>query len=171
MTEIKARRTRLEILEASLQKKEAKFDEKISAHFASVKEANGQPLNDKRGGQQTIDRWNRQSDSLRTLNQEIEKTKSAIEREKSIVSNVDAFRDSLPPFITEMVASGELIQWRKHPNSFFVPGVEKGRFVWDEKTRKVSHRYISDIPNDGQYRLFARTWNKLRAAMIKEQAQ
>ena len=44
---------RLDILKASLEKKEAAMDAKISEHFATVKEANGQPLNDKRNGAAT----------------------------------------------------------------------------------------------------------------------
>ncbi len=42
--------TRLEILKNSLEKKQAKFNEKLNEHFMEVRRANGQPLNDKRNG-------------------------------------------------------------------------------------------------------------------------
>ena len=39
---------RLEILKQSLAKKEELFSQKLDDHFSTVKQANGQPLNDKR---------------------------------------------------------------------------------------------------------------------------
>lgn len=162
-----AKRGRLEILEASLQKKEAKFDEKLGAHFASVKQANGQPLNDKRNGAATVRMWERQNDSLRTINEGIERTKAAIEKEKNAIALVECYRDEIPGFITEMVQAGELVQWRKHPNFFFVPGVEKGRIVWHDDTQSITNRYAQAIPDKEQYAIFVATWNKLRDASIK----
>ena len=38
---------RLDILNNSLIKKESELNRKLDEHFSSVKEANGQPLNDK----------------------------------------------------------------------------------------------------------------------------
>lgn len=72
--------SRLDILKASLEKKQAKFDKKLDEHFADVRSANGQPLNDKRNGYSTMRRWDKQNDSLSNLQKEIEKTKSAINR-------------------------------------------------------------------------------------------
>lgn len=46
--------SRLEILQNSLAKKNAVVDAKISNHFATVAQANGQPLNDKRNGAATF---------------------------------------------------------------------------------------------------------------------
>ena len=48
--------SRLDILKASLEKKQAKFNRKLNEHFSDVKSANGQPLNDKRNGYSTMKR-------------------------------------------------------------------------------------------------------------------
>ena len=53
---------RLEILKASLAKKQTLFDQRLQQHFDTVKEANGQPLNDKRNGRVTLNKWDKQSD-------------------------------------------------------------------------------------------------------------
>lgn len=50
---------RLTILEDSLVKKEAEFQRRLDAHFADVKRGNGQPMNDKRNGQATLNRWDK----------------------------------------------------------------------------------------------------------------
>ena len=47
---------RLEILKNSLVKKEQQFNEKLQTHFDTVKQSNGQPLNDKRNGQATLNK-------------------------------------------------------------------------------------------------------------------
>ena len=44
---------KLEILKNSLAKKEQELQRRFDVHFATVKQANGQPLNDKRNGQAT----------------------------------------------------------------------------------------------------------------------
>ena len=77
-----------EILKNSLVKKEKALDEKFDNHFATVRQANGQPLNDKRNGQATLNKWERQSDSIRTQKASIEKTKRAIEIEEGKVIGV-----------------------------------------------------------------------------------
>ncbi|MGN6746881.1 hypothetical protein, partial [Neisseria sp. P0024.S002] len=56
---------RMEILQQSLAKKQAAFDKRLQNHFDDVLSANGQPLNDKRNGQATLNRWERQNDGLR----------------------------------------------------------------------------------------------------------
>lgn len=66
---------RLEILKGSLIKKETLFDEKLQHHFDTVAQANGQPLNDKRNGRSTLAKWDKQSDSLRTLDSSIKRPK------------------------------------------------------------------------------------------------
>jgi len=73
---------RIEILTASLKKKEAMFDQKLQEHFDTVRQANGQPLNDKRNGRSTLDKWDRQNESLRSMQESIGRTKAAIEREQ-----------------------------------------------------------------------------------------
>lgn len=69
---------RLEILEKSLIKKEFEFSRRLENHIQDVKRANGQPLNDKRNGRATLNRWDKQNESLRRLNDSIKKTKDAI---------------------------------------------------------------------------------------------
>ena len=158
------RTKRLEVLETSLQKKEAAFDAKLEAHFADVKAANGQPLNDKRNGGATLGRWERQNDGLRSLSQDIEKTKAAIEREENAIAWVEAHE--IPEALRAMVEAGELNQWRKHPHTFFVPGVEKGRLVWLPKEKALGHRYANQVPAE-QYAKFRDAFNKARAALVE----
>ena len=63
---------RLEILQASLEKKKAVVDAKVGNHFATVKEANGQPLNDKRGGRAVMQKWEQQNDAIRAAQEGID---------------------------------------------------------------------------------------------------
>lgn len=153
---------RLSILEASLAKKNAEFDQRLSDHMGDVRSANGQPLNDKRCGAATMKRWDKQSGALRTLNQSIEKTKEAIEREQNKIANVDA--TEIPDALRAMVAAGELVQWRKHPETFFVPGVDRGRIVWVQSEKILGVRYASEIPKD-QYPKFRDTFYKAKASV------
>lgn len=153
---------RLQILQESLKKKEAEFDRRIDEHMGDVRSANGQPLNDKRNGGSTVARWERQNDALRNLKESIETTKRAIEREQEKVDNVNSA--DTPDYLQAMVDSGELQQWRKHPNHFFVPGVDKARIVWNEEHGTISHKYVSEIPKGtGQYEKFRDAFNKANA--------
>lgn len=158
---------RLEILKQSLAKKESLFDQKIQDHFASVKQANGQPLNDKRNGQSTLNKWDRQNAALRNLQESIESTKRAIGIEEDKIRYTEAAKEDLPKVILSLVETGELIQWRKHPNTFFVPNVDKARIVWDSKNKVISHRYATQAKDQEQYSRFARTFNRLREALIQ----
>lgn len=151
---------RLTALKNSLAKKEALFDEKIQAHFETVKQANGQPLNDKRNGRATMAKWDKQSDSLRAMEESIQKTKDAIEREERKIAMVDATK--LPDYIEAAIKDGLIVQWRKFPRFFFVTGVEKGRIVLNEETGKIDHRYVREIPTE-QYPIFRDVFNKLNA--------
>lgn len=153
---------RLEILKRSLSKKTEAFDLRMGAHFESVKSANGQPLNDKRNGGTTLAKWDRQNDSLRNLSKGIEKTKAAIEREESQIQRVESAAESFPDPIKREIASGHLVQWRKHPRTFFVAGVEKARIVLLDDGR-LAHRYVSSITDAEQRKTFARTYNQLSA--------
>ncbi|MCP1651658.1 hypothetical protein [Pseudomonas nitroreducens] len=157
---------RLEILRASLAKKEALFDQKLSAHMESVKAANGQPLNDKRNGSATLEKWDRQNDALRTLDASIDKTKRAIEREEAKIATVQAV--ALPDCIKALIDSGVLTQWRKHPRFFFVSGVDKARITLMDNGQ-IGHRYLSSITTKEQYAIFRDTFNTLKAQLSDRQ--
>lgn len=149
---------RLEILKASLAKKETRFDARLQAHFDTVAQANGQPLNDKRNGRATLNKWDKQSDALRALQDSIQRTKDAIEREETKIANASMV--SLPWFIKQAIDDGLITQWRKFPRFFFVNGVSGGRIVLDEKTGGIAHRYLSKVPKD-EYPIFRDVFNKL----------
>jgi hypothetical protein len=65
----------------------------------------------------------------------------------------------------KLVESGELVQWRKHPHTFFVPGVDKARIVWDEKRKVVAHKFVSEITVQEQRTKFVRIFNPLGAVL------
>ncbi len=152
---------KLEILKESLKKKQERFDDKLQEHFDTVAQANGQPLNDKRNGVATLSKWEKQNESLRALKEEIEKTERAIEREEWLIKDCENATIILPNPIVELMESGVLNQWRKHPNTFFVAGVDKGRIIWDTKKNVVAHRYYGSIPDNEQKKIFAGIYNEL----------
>ena len=149
---------RLEILKNSLEKKEGIFNEKIQNHFDTVREANGQPLNDKRNGRRTLDKWEKQNDSIRATKESIEKTKRAIEIEESKIANVSSF--CIPEFLKPFLESGVIAQWRKYPNRFFVKGVDKGRIIWNSEKNFLGYSFLSEIPKD-QYPIFRDVFNEI----------
>jgi hypothetical protein len=106
---------KLEVLKRTLAKKEEQLNAKFDHHFATVKQANGQPLNDKRNWQATLNKWERQNEGIRTMLKSIEATKQAIEIEEGKIRI-------------------------KHQHTFFVPDVDKTRIVWDEKRKVVAHK-------------------------------
>lgn len=154
------KRSRLDVLQTSLQKKNARVDAAFDNHFADVKSANGQPLNDKRNGAATVGRWEKQSNSIRNAQKEVKKTENAIERERDKIVGVEIANEQLPQYVLDMVASGELIQWRRNPDTFFVPGVDKGRIKVDLATGGIIVRYMHEIPKD-QFPKFRDTANKM----------
>ena len=154
------KRTRLDVLQTSLQKKNAKVDAAFDNHFADVKSANGQPLNDKRNGAATMTRWDKQSNKIRNAQSEVKRTERAIEREEDKIADINWTNKQLPKYVLDMVAAGELTQWRRHPNTFFVPGVDKGRIVVDLESGGVMVRYMHEIPKD-QFPKFRDTANKM----------
>lgn len=156
---------RLEILKNSLIKKEQQFDDKLQNHIDTVKQANGQPLNDKRNGQATLKKWDKQNESLRNLKDSIQKTKDAIEIEEGKIIEVELTNKIIPTEILELVEKGELNQWRKHPNTFFVPDVDKARIVWDNKRKVVAHKYAHSITEQEQRTKFARLYNGLNSVL------
>lgn len=149
---------RLEILKASLAKKESLFNERLQQHFDTVKQANGQPLNDKHNGRATLDKWDRQSDGLRVLQGSIQKTKDAIEREEMKIALAESV--DIPDFMQQAIDEGLISQWRRHPRFFFVNGVKHGRIVLDENTGMIAHRYLSKVAKD-EYPIFRDVFNKL----------
>jgi len=159
---------RLEVLKNSLEKKNKLFDDKVQNHFDTVKQANGQPLNDKRNGAATMRKWEKQNDSIRNTKKSIEKTEAAIEREESKIANVNA--QYVPDEIKKLLDDGTLTQWRKYPNRFFVKGVERARIVLIDDTT-VAHVYLKEIPNQEQYTVFRNVFNALNHALnAKKQA-
>ena len=76
---------RLEILRNSLTKKQEVLAQKIDTHFETVKQANGQPLNDKRNGRATLNKWEKQSNSIKAQSESIKKTQEAIEYEEGLI--------------------------------------------------------------------------------------
>jgi hypothetical protein len=155
---------RLEILKASLIKKEAELAKRISENMATVRETNGQPLIVKMGKQSVrshVARVERQNNAIRTLTESIEVTKRAIEVEGNKMASVAACE--LPDALTQAVKDGLITQWRRFPNTFFVVGVEKGRIVW--KDRELWHRYGNEIPTIEQRRLFNQVYSTLRESI------
>lgn len=149
---------RLAVLKASLSKKEALFSDKLQQHFETVKQANGQPLNDKRNGQATLSKWDKQSDALRNLESGIQRTKDAIEREEMKVALAESV--NIPDFMQKAIEEGLISQWRKHPRFFFVTGVKHGRIVLNEGTGMIAHRYLSKVSKE-EYPTFRDVFNKL----------
>ena len=152
---------KLEILNRSLAKKEEQLNAKIETHFETVKQANGQPLNDKGNGRDTLNMWERQNEGIRSLIKSIEATKRAIEIEEDKIAQVEYANTFIPSEIQKLVESGDLIQWRKYPNIFFVAGVDKARIIWDEKRQVVLHKFVNEITVQEQRTKFARTFNSL----------
>lgn len=159
--------SRLDILKASLEKKQAKFNNKLDEHFADVISANGQPLNDKRNGASTMRRWDKQNNSLRTLDVSIEKTKAAIERETAKQGCIERTKNGMPKEITDLIESGTLKQWGKYPHIMFVDGVDKARIIWDNKKKVVMHKFANTLIDKEQRKKFAQVYNSLHASVNK----
>lgn len=157
--------SRLDILKASLEKKQAKFDKKLDEHFADVRSANGQPLNDKKNGVATMRRWDKQDDVLSNLQKEIEKTKSAIEREDGKIRGIAREKDCMPKEITDLIDNGTLKQWGKYPHIMFVDGVDKARIIWDDKKKVVMHKFDNTLTDKDQRKKFAQVYNSLHVAI------
>lgn len=155
---------KLEILKESLTKKEAGLEQRFNNHFETVRQANGQPLNDKRNGRVTLNKWERQSNSIRNQQAEVEKTRAAIEREGEKISDVSSWYQKMPKALTDLIDSGTLIQWRRHPRMMFVKDVEKARIIFNDGSGLISHKYVKLIPTKEQYAIFRDIYNGARAA-------
>lgn len=149
---------RLEILKASLAKKQTLFDQRLQQHFNTVKESNGQPLNDKRNGQSTLNKWDKQSEGLRNIKNSIQRTKDAIEREEMKIALSDSV--TIPVYMQDAIDAGLITQWRKHPRFFFVNGVKHGRIVLNEETGTIGYRYLNKVSKE-EYPTFRDVFNKL----------
>ena len=159
--------TRLEILEQSLIKKKEKYNQRLNRHFADVKAANGQPLNDKRNGTATMSRWEKQRSSLKSLEESIEKTELAIAKEQHKLDVIDFVNRDLPPAISKAIEAGEIAQWKKHPHIFFVAGVKEARISWDKNKNILSHSYTDKITDKQEWRVFAKMYNSLSKIINK----
>ena len=157
--------SRLKVLEQSLVKKEAELERRFDDMFADRRSANGQPLNDKRNGQATMNRWEKKDDGIRKMQAEIEKTKNAIAIEKGLIAGADRAKTGLPAPLSTALENGNITQWRKYPNTFFVKGVDKARIVWDEKKQQLAHKYLSSITDPEQRKIFAHTFNEMQNAI------
>lgn len=153
---------RLGILEASLQKKREKLKAMETAHYADVAQANGQPLNDKRGGHAVMRRWDRQCSAMTKQLGEIQKTLDAIDYEKALIVDCAKTKETLPEAIVQAMSNGTIVQWRKYPNRFFVPGVDKARIIWDQKAQRLSCSHVASLPDNEQYTAFRDVYNSLR---------
>lgn len=152
---------RLKILENSLIKKEAELNSRFEQYFTDVRSANGQPLNDKRNGQQTLNRWERQSNGIRNIKDGIEKTKSAIESERDKISYTKNCYELMPDYLKKLIDTGVLKQWRKHPRIMFVEGVKIARIYFNEDTKKCTHKYVSSIECKEEYAIFRDVFNEI----------
>lgn len=159
---------RLEILEASLAKKEAELERRFDEHFGTWKQTNGQPMNDKRNGNAFFNKVDRQNDGIRSLKDSIQKTKDAIDREKSTAAYVKGVRSELPKSINSLINKKSLTQWKKYPNTFFVSGVDKARIVWNKKKNRVEHKFTNTITDPEQRKKFAQIFNSLHSEFNKK---
>ena len=91
--------------------------------------------------------------------------KSESEKWKGKIKGVEHANTFIPAEIQKLVETGELIQWRKHPHTFFVAGVDKARIVWDEKRKVVAHKFVSEITVQEQRTKFVRIYNQLNALL------
>lgn len=159
---------RLEILEASLAKKEAELERRFDNHFGTWKQTNGQPMNDKRNGGAFFNKIEKQNDGIRNLKASIQKTKDAIDREKSSAAYVKGVKAGLPKTISSLIDKKGLNQWKKHPNTFFVPGVDKARIIWNDKKKRVEHKFSNAITDPDQRKKFAQVFNSLHSEFNKK---
>ena len=148
-----------------MAKKETAFEGKLDKHFSDVKSANGQPLNDKRNGASTTQRWDKQSSALRTAEKSIKVSQKAILDLEGTQVYLEKMAGAYPPAIIALVKSGKIKPWTKHANTFFVDGVEKGRIFYEPKKHILGNKFANEIPNQAQRTIFVGIYNKLWAEM------
>lgn len=162
---------RIYILKESLRKKENNFFGKLDELYKDVKRTNGQPLNDKKGGDKTFKRWGKYNSQLEKIENEIERTKEAIEREESKNKLVEKEKNNFPNPILTLINEGVLKQWRKYPHILFVEGVEKGRIIWDKDKKLVFHKFFSQIKDVEGKRKFMQIYNYLNKKINEDGIQ
>ncbi len=81
--------------------------------------------------------------------------------EESKIVGVKHVNTLIPSEMLMLVELGELNQWRKYPNIFFVKGVDKARIIWDNKRKVVAHKFVSEIPTQEQRSKFVKIYNSL----------
>ncbi|WP_054617821.1 hypothetical protein [Neisseria sp. 83E34] len=69
-----------------------------------------------------------------------------------------------------MLEAGEITQWRKYPNRFFVTGVEKARIVWHEDKEEFNYNHLQGVKGE-QYAKFRDTYNHIHALHRPEREQ
>ena len=119
-------------MEASLAKKEAELQRRFDNHFGTWKQTNGQPMNDKRNGGAFFRKVEKQNDAIRNMQASIQKTKDAIDREKSTTAYVKGVKSGLPKSISSLINKRDLHNG-KSTQIHFCPGVEKARIIWNDK--------------------------------------
>ena len=171
--------TRLEILQNSLIKKEAQQDNNFTSLYEHQSMTHGSPVNDKRCGSAWFKAHDRINDTIRNQYESIEKTKQAIEREeRRQLRNEDARNMLLeyPKAIIDLVEAGTLIQWNKHPSTFFINGLEKIRISYEKKelktkiTETLYHKYgreFASISTKEQIKYFNGLFNELKSKVNK----
>ena len=152
---------RIQILEASLKKKEEELQNLFDNHFGTWKQTNGQPMNDKRNGGAFFNKIEKQNEAIRNKQASIQKTKDAIENEKGRIGAKVYNKNSLPNSLKILVENKEINQWSRHPNTFFVSGVKKARIVFDPKTNSISHKFSNTLQNGEERKKFVRLYNEL----------
>lgn len=152
---------KLEILKASLEKKQNEFDVQLSKHMDDVRGAQGEPMSGHARGDLVLKRWDKQNNSLKTLDKSIERTKAAIEREEYKIANIEATNEEIPDLFLDLCKEGLLNQWRKYPNIFFVVGVDKARIGWDTKKKIPYHKFYKEIQSKDEQENFRLIWNKI----------
>lgn len=151
---------RLDMLLNSLNKKREDAEAYSERMQQEAKNRMGQPIHASERG--IRNRWEREHNTLSNKLDSIKKTERAIEREKDLIERVNS--TNLPDQINQAIQSGELSQWRKYPNRFFVKGVEKGRIIWDEKKGQLLASHYHEVP-DEQKPIFKEAFNKLKASL------
>ena len=166
---------RLEILQNSLAKKEAKQNNNFTSLYKHQAMTHSSPVNDKRCGSAWFKAHDKINDDIRNQYAAI---KAIEQEEKRQLINEDA-REMLleyPQAIIDLVEAGTLFQWNKHPNTFFVNGLEKIRIIYEKKEHKTKitetlyHKYGSEfasISTKEQIKYFNNLFNDLKSKVKK----
>jgi len=82
---------------------------------------------------------------------------------------VEAMNERLPKILLDAVESGELTQWRKYPNRFFVSGVDSARLIWDFKKQRLMFSHANELAGDDRIKFLStakRLANELTPAQV-----